>query len=92
MSDVATYRFRVAERDQVLGFSCAGDEAIPFSVSENIQVISGEKYEGEYIVTPSSETQTLETEGLVMKHNVTISPIPSNYGLITWNGSALTVS
>lgn len=49
-------------------------------------------YTGEYIVTPSSEAQTLLTADLLMAENVTINPIPSNYGLITWNGSFLTVS
>lgn len=49
-------------------------------------------YEGEYEVTPSEETQTLATDSLYMRGNVTINPIPSNYGLITWNGSTLTVS
>ena len=37
-------------------------------------------------------TQTLETDSLYMQGNITINPIPSNYGLITWNGSILTVS
>ena len=49
-------------------------------------------YEGEYEVTPSEETQTLATDSLYMRSNITINPIPSNYGLITWNGSTLTVS
>ena len=49
-------------------------------------------YEGEVEVTPSSETQVLETKNLRMGDNVTINPIPSNYGLITWNGSTITVS
>ena len=49
-------------------------------------------YEGEYTVTPSQEAQTLETKDLRMTGNVTINPIPNNYGLITWNGSVLTVS
>lgn len=49
-------------------------------------------YTGEYTVTPSAETQTLETNGLRMTDNITINPIPSNYGLITWNGSTITVS
>lgn len=50
------------------------------------------KYEGEYEVTPTEETITLSTSNLQMTHNVTINPIPSNYGLITWNGTTLTVS
>lgn len=49
-------------------------------------------YEGLTEVTPSSEAQVLETKNLRMDENVTINPIPSNYGLITWNGSTITVS
>lgn len=49
-------------------------------------------YEGNYAVTPSAETQVLQTSGLRMTDNITIEPIPSNYGLITWNGSTITVS
>lgn len=49
-------------------------------------------YGGAYTVTPSEETQTLETGSLYMRDNITINPIPSNYGLITWNGVTLTVS
>ncbi len=49
-------------------------------------------YDGDYIVTPSAETQVLQTQGLAMRQDITINPIPSNYGLITWNGSYLTVS
>lgn len=56
------------------------------------QAILPPSYEGEYEVTPSDETQTLDTDSLYMRGNITINPIPSNYGLITWNGSVLTVS
>ena len=49
-------------------------------------------YEGDYTVTPSAETQTLDTRNLRMTDNITINPIPNNYGLITWNGSTITVS
>ena len=49
-------------------------------------------YEGPYTVTPTQSTQTLNTNGFVMDNNVKVNPIPSNYGLITWNGSFLTVS
>ena len=54
--------------------------------------IGNNPYEGAYNVTPTRSTQTLLTAGLLMKENVTVNPIPKNYGLITWNGSALTVS
>lgn len=49
-------------------------------------------YRGAYEVTPSDTQQILSTENMRMEHNVVINPIPSNYGLITWNGSFLTVS
>ena len=49
-------------------------------------------YEGEYTFTPTSEVQVIETERKWLTNNITINPIPSNYGLITWDGSSLTVS
>lgn len=54
--------------------------------------VERDPYTGEYEVAPSQETQTLETNGLRMTDNITINPIPNNYGLITWNGSIITVS
>ena len=51
-----------------------------------------EIYEGETEVTPSDEAQVLLTSGLLMVDNITINPIPSNYGRIEWNGSIITVS
>ena len=49
-------------------------------------------YSGQTEVTPSEETQTLQTANRTVLQNIIINPIPSNYGLITWNGSTLTVS
>ena len=51
-----------------------------------------DKYTGDYEVTPSKDAQILQTQGKFMEHNLTVNPIPSNYGLITWNGIYLTVS
>lgn len=48
-------------------------------------------YDGDYAITPSAEAQVLQVQGLAMRQDLTINPIPSNYGLITWNGSVLTV-
>lgn len=69
------------------------------SISENINAsislpntVGGQYYHGSYTVTPADEVQILETKNLQMTDNVTINPIPSNYGKITWNGSFLTVS
>lgn len=49
-------------------------------------------YTGPTEVTPTQETQVLYTESKTVLSNIVINPIPSNYGLITWNGSTLTVS
>ena len=54
--------------------------------------IGADPYPGPYEVTPTQSTQTLSTEDLLMVQDVTINPIPSNYGLITWDGAVLTVS
>ena len=54
--------------------------------------VDRDPYTGAYEVTPSGETQALETYNKRMTGNVTINPIPNNYGLITWNGSIITVS
>lgn len=49
-------------------------------------------YTGETVITPSTTEQVLTTAEKVVTRNIVINPIPSNYGLITWNGSTLTVS
>lgn len=54
--------------------------------------VERDPYTGSYTITPSSEAQVLQTNNMRMTDNVTIEPIPSNYGLITWNGSTITVS
>lgn len=56
------------------------------------QYVTPPLYEGPYEVTPSNEEQVLNTDAFYMNGNITINPIPNNYGLITWNGSTLTVS
>ena len=56
------------------------------------------EYSGPYEVTPSEETQTLETSGMSMSRNVSIDPIPSKYIIplgtksITANGNGIDVA
>lgn len=50
------------------------------------------EYQGSYTVIPTQSEQILLTNDMRMTDNVVIEPIPNNYGLITWNGSYLTVS
>lgn len=49
-------------------------------------------YDGPTEITPSTETQTLNTTLKTLTGNIVVNPIPQNYGLITWNGATLTVS
>lgn len=65
--------------------SMGGTMTIPTVVAPPI-------YDGPYEVTPGASAVTLETNGMAMAGDIVINPIPSNYGLITWNGSTITVS
>lgn len=49
-------------------------------------------YDGPTVFEPGPEPQVLETRNTVLLENITINPIPQNYGRITWNGNTLTVS
>ena len=84
---------QVAASEQAIPMSVAADHVqIPFSLGASYAMVAGETYDGTYTVTPSAETQTLYTADKLMLYNVTINPIPSDWGHITWDGSVLTVS
>ena len=51
-----------------------------------------EPYTGAYEAIPSAVVQIIPTKDKVMTADFKVKPIPSNYGLISWNGSELTVS
>lgn len=48
--------------------------------------------QGATAVTPNGTTQTIVPSGRFTTGAITVKPIPSNYGLITWDGSTITVS
>lgn len=56
------------------------------------EISGGEIYDGEYTITPTTADQTFPTYGKLMARDLVVEKIPNNYGLITWNGSTLTVS
>lgn len=61
----------------------------------SVEIVAGSEsppYQGEYVHTPRSETITIPCAEYRMLDNITINPIPSNYGLITWDGRTITVS
>ena len=49
-------------------------------------------YTGPVEFTPSEEAQTIDAAGKAVLENLVIDPIPNNDGLITWDGSVITVS
>lgn len=69
-----------------------GADTLDASLNSTVYIPVVDVYEGPYEATPTQFTQTLSTEGFTMAQDVIIHPIPSNYGLITYNGSILTVS
>jgi hypothetical protein len=69
-----------------VAFSLTGN-AICSTVSRPL-----DKYSGSYTVTPTIYSQVLYTKDKDVEDNITVEPIPTNYGLITWNGSFITVS
>ena len=93
MNDVINFNL-VLEEEPEFVLTVQDGEGIPFTLETEIKVVkvAGDTYDGDYTITPSSETQVLETKDLVSTDNFTINPIPSNYGLITWNGTTLIVS
>lgn len=86
-------KLKVDESETQYGLRVA-DNNVPISLGVSTQIVAGASpaYDGPYSVTPSEAVQTLATTELRMTDNITINPIPNNYGLITWNGSTITVS
>lgn len=82
----------------------AAEDGIEFSIADNQDTAvlrignpliirdPDPPYEGPYTVTPSASRQTLATRGYAMTGNVVIEPIPQNYGLVSYNGSIITIS
>lgn len=66
-------------------------DGIKFRAHEGIPIYPT-PYSGTIDVTPSGERQTLPTAGYMLQADIVVEPIPSNYGLITWDGTTLTVS
>lgn len=62
------------------------------TLSVGAEVFSPAVYHGTYSVTPSATRQVLPTAGMALREDVTVEPIPSNYGRIDWDGSVLMVS
>ena len=73
--------------DPITRRTCDGEPSVVQQIHEPT-----EYYDGPIEITPSPETQILNTAGKTVLEDITVKPIPSNYGLITWDGTKITVS
>lgn len=48
-------------------------------------------YTGRVVVTPSEDTQILQTAEKSVTQDIIVNPIPANYGRIVWDGSRLRI-
>ena len=65
--------------------------SVAMEVSPPFMPVYPTPYEGEYTVVPGEDAQALPTAGKSLAQDVTVEPIPSNYGRIAWNGAAIMV-
>lgn len=72
--------------------SINNDVGVTLVVEATAHVDPSPDYPGPYEWTPTRSTQVIGISGYKATTNITINPIPPEYGLITWDGSALTVS
>lgn len=82
----------VFEADSELQIEISDFEFVSLELDAIGYPIYPERYTGTYNVVPTMQKQLLKTKDLAMLDDVTIERIPDCYGLITWNGSFLTVS
>lgn len=75
-----------------------GEAVIDFMIDGEAEAVIGgggagyPAYTGPTEFTPSQNMQYAPTSGKTVLTNIIVNPIPSNYGLITWDGTKLTVS
>ena len=69
----------------------ARSPAYKVDVKSAVVMGGGIPYTGEYTVTPSEDEQVLQTRGKALSQNVTVAPIPSNYGRIAYDGTQIMV-
>lgn len=70
----------------------SGGENLKAEFGATVEIPIAEFYPGPYEITPTQEKQIIPIGELAAAKDITVNAIPNNYGLITWNGSTLTVS
>lgn len=83
-------RLHVVDNNEIK-LSVGDPDGLSLSAGEVVN-IGADLYEGAYEWTPSTETQIIPINDKQATADIVIQPIPSNYGLVTYNGSTITVS
>ena len=80
--------------DAIVSFDAHGGQGVGWSSEEYIKYRYSEfpTYDGPTEFTPSGDEQVIRTSGTNVRSDLVVHAIPSNYGLVQWNGSVLTVS
>lgn len=74
-----------------LAVAFQNEEALNCGFDSTIRIGDFDIYDGDYDITPSDEVQVIPIEGKQARHDITIQPIPSNFGHIAYNGAFLSV-
>ena len=82
----------ISDMTLLFDLTVGGGVELDGSLEPPVAYLPVNPYLGPYEVTPTMEEQVLETNGHSMTANVVVHKIPSNYGLITYDGSKLVVS
>lgn len=70
----------------------ADSNVMKLGIGGSMYAVPPPLYTGSHDFTPTNEAQVIPIDGLRSVGDIIIEPIPSNYGLITWDGSVITVS
>lgn len=87
MSDI---RLTVRDEAPVVGLSVVTGTQVTIKVGNN-QGTPLPVYDGATSITPNETEQILPTKNHTLKENITVGPIPNNYGKIIYNGSYIRV-
>ena len=83
--------------DLILIFEEEDGLSLVLDGGENFDLVLGESYDvpvyrGPYEFTPTREVQIAYTNGKLATSDITINPIPPNYGLVTYHANIITIS
>ena len=88
---MATFNVKLLD-DTSFHASLSTDESIGADFADAVRIYDLEVYTGDYEITPSEDAQVLDITNKMFLENITIKPIPQNYGRISYNGYSLTVT